>query len=152
MHYDKTQANTPVTLEEFDHLVLQLPFEMQFWEKQIAKKEDETVKDYRQRVLDKVVETSSDETIAKLHKDGRYGTLNLLANPDTPQKTLADLRKNLSDVLAKKSTSGQATINVLKDVNPAELKRIQQAAIREHLAQKRAEDARHKKALKMNVS
>lgn len=151
MYYDKTQANTPISIKEWDHLAATLPFEMKFWTEKTARRDGEPNKDYNKRVLDQVIESTDDAVIQKLNKEGRVATLVLLSDPDTPKKVLLELRTNLEKVNKKEITSEQGTLAVFRGINPEELKKIQQAAIREHLAIMRAEDKKAAKASKMNV-
>lgn len=151
MYYDKTQANTPISIEDWDHLCSVLPFQMDFWMKKIDKKEDESKKDFYHRVLQKVIETTDDSVVLRLNTEGRVGTLNLLANPETPAKVKAELRVNLGKLINKTITSEQGTIAVFKSINPDELKKIQTEAIRVHLAALRDEEKKATRAKKMHV-
>lgn len=151
MYYDKTQANTPVSLADWDHLSTVLPFQMDFWLKKVEQKEAETKKDYYQRVVQTLVENTDDEVILRLNSEGRVGTLNLLSNPDTPANVKAELRKNLGKFNNKSITCGQGTIAFLKGTNPEELRKIQAETIRVHLQSMREDEKRQKRAMKMNV-
>lgn len=151
MYYDKSQANTQITVEEWDRLKEVLAFETQFWMKIVKPEKDEKQKDYCKRILEKITGSTDDPLVQRMFTEGRIATLELLSNPETPTNVLHELRKNLEMLNNNKITSSQGSTAVLRGINPEELKKIEKEAIRAHLALMKDEESKARRTKKMNV-